>query len=543
MSEPATKRPRWTFDEPCTRMERTERSTPALTLCARSEYYASAADLVVIGLFGKGVNVSKQDLSMVEDVVQESLLAVASDFDRSFNKAARAGATTPVVRLKSQRYALLGLGTQVPTNTVGWGGGLGLKIGPALAFLLAEESGCYTAKVYLPESLLLSRSFVRDMTQSFLHALYSDNRYRTGENIRNPAKDLAQIYLYPTSNTLDTSNLDDEVDACRKFNEYAYEGRVLAQGQYLAMDIVNAPHNVLNSLSLANEARELAASYGLSCTILDKHACEQRGMGAYLGVARGSETEPQFIHLVYRPEGQVRKKIGVVGKGLLFDTGGYNIKTSMMELMKFDCGGAAAAFGAARAIAVLKPQGVEVHFIVAACENMIGPKAYVASDVLTASNGTTIEIVNTDAEGRLTLADALVYADKEVGCESIIELSTLTGACMVSLGKQICGIWTTSDKMAAELDAASNSSGEKAWRMPMAMEYKDQLDSIVADCKNCGTRYGGAITAALFLQNFVGPNKAFAHVDIAGPVWDDKKGATGFGVKLITEWVSKQGVV
>jgi leucyl aminopeptidase len=266
-------------------------------------------------------------------------------------------------------------------------------------------------------------------------------------------------------------------------------------------------------------------------------------MGAFLGVARGSETEPQFIHLIYHAQGgrhRTAKKIGVVGKGLLFDTGGYNTKTSMMELMKFDCGGAAAVFGAARAIAALKPKGVEVHFIVAACENMIGPKAYVPSDILTASNGKTIEVVNTDAEGRLTLADALVYADKEVGCESIIELSTLTGSCMISLGKQICGIWTLHNQMAAELEAASKIAGEKSWRMPMAMEYKDQLDSIVADYKNCGTRYGGAITAALFLQNFVAEHKPFAHIDIAGPVWDANRGATGFGVKLITEWVSAE---
>ena len=162
-------------------------------------------------------------------------------------------------------------------------------------------------------------------------------------------------------------------------------------------------------------------------------------MGAYLGVARGSETEPQFIHLTYTPPGPIHKKIAVVGKGLLFDTGGYNIKTQMMEMMKFDCGGAAAVLGAAQAIGSLEPPGVEVHFIVAACENMINDKAMVPSDILTASNGKTIEVMNTDAEGRLTLADALVYADKELGCESIIELSTLTGACMVALGKSEIG--------------------------------------------------------------------------------------------------------
>jgi leucyl aminopeptidase len=211
-------------------------------------------------------------------------------------------------------------------------------------------------------------------------------------------------------------------------------------------------------------------------------------MGAYLGVARGAETEPQFIHLTYKPKGYVKKKVAIVGKGLLFDTGGYNIKTQMMELMKFDCGGAAAVIGAARAIGHLRPEGVEAHFIVAACSNMINSKAVVPSDVLTASNGKTIEVLNTDAEGRLTLADALVYADKELGCESIIELSTLTGACMISLGTKICGVWTENDDLAKSIEEVSKVTGDKSWRMPMAQEYKEQLKSKIADISNLGDR-------------------------------------------------------
>jgi leucyl aminopeptidase len=233
--------------------------------------------------------------------------------------------------------------------------------------------------------------------------------------------------------------------------------------------------------------------------------------------------------------------VGVVGKGVLFDTGGYNIKTSMMELMKFDCGGAAAVLGAAKAVASIQPEGVEAHFIVAACENMINEKAYVPSDILTALNGITIEVGNTDAEGRLTLADALVYADKEVGCEKIIELSTLTGSCMVSLGKEIAGVWTSDDDLAKELDQISNATGEKSWRMPLAKEYNEQLKSMIADLRSIGTSYGGSITAALFLQNFVSDKKPFAHIDIAGPAWDDKNGATGYGTKLIVEWIQRQG--
>ena len=235
------------------------------------------------------------------------------------------------------------------------------------------------------------------------------------------------------------------------------------------------------------------------------------------------------------------KKVGIVGKGLLFDTGGYNIKTQMMEMMKFDCGGAAAVLGAARTVGEVSPEGVEAHFVVAACENMISGKAFVPSDILTAANGKTIEVMNTDAEGRLTLADALVFTDKELGCEKIIELSTLTGACMVSLGKEVAGVWTSNDDLAKQLEDISKVTGDKSWRMPLVEEYKEQLKSKFADLGNIGGKYGGAITAALFLQNFVSGKKPFAHIDIAGPVWDDKTGATGYGARLVTEWVARQG--
>jgi leucyl aminopeptidase len=172
---------------------------------------------------------------------------------------------------------------------------------------------------------------------------------------------------------------------------------------------------------------------------------------------------------------------------------------------------------------------------------MVNDRAMVPSDILTASNGMTIEVLNTDAEGRLTMADALVYADKEVGCESIIELSTLTGACMISLGKKICGVWTNDNDLAEELADVSKVTGEKSWRMPMEAEYNELLKSKIADIKNIGTSFGGAILAALFLQNFVDKKKPFAHIDIAGPVWDDSTCATGFGAKMVHKWVSQQG--
>jgi len=300
-------------------------------------------------------------------------------------------------------------------------------------------------------------SFISDLATEFYSSLYSDNRYRTGDKIILKAETLESV-------TVVMEGISDEAEI-KAANVAIEAGKSLANGIIMTKDIVNAPHNALNSESLANTAKQIAEESGgtLTITILGKEECEKRGMGAYLGVARGSETDPQFIHMTYTPKsGKVSKKVGVVGKGLLFDTGGYNIKTAMMELMKFDCGGSAAVFGAAKAIGALEPEGVEIHFIVAACENMVNERAYVPSDVLTASNGKTIEVLNTDAEGRLTMADALVYADKEVGCDAIIELSTLTGACMVALGKKVCGLWTSNDDLAAELETSSKVTGERA---------------------------------------------------------------------------------
>lgn len=410
--------------------------------------------------------------------------------------------------------------------------GIGTKIGTAIATACDSQKGVSTCTAVLPSSISLS-----EVSCGFYSKLYADNRYRTGDKVSTPAEDLTLVNIVVEEDAKDGSS--DTASAAAAIEH----GIQLANGIYLTKDIVNSPHNVLNSHSLATSAIKLAEESNgrIETTILNKEECEQRGMGAFLGVARGSETEPKFIHMKYTPaSGEVKRKLGIVGKGLLFDTGGYNIKTAMMELMKFDCGGSAAVFGAARAIAALEPEGVEVHFIVAACENMIGSKAVVPSDILTASNGMTIEVLNTDAEGRLTMADALVYADEELGCDKIVELSTLTGACMVALGKGLSGVFTKDDDLAKQLADASEATGDKSWRMPMPDEYNDQLKSKIADIQNIGTRYGGAITAALFLQNFVSKDTPFAHVDIAGPVWDDATGATGYGAKLVTEIIMQE---
>merc|ERR1711991_858538 len=246
-------------------------------------------------------------------------------------------------------------------------------------------------------------------------------------------------------------------------------------------------------------------------------------------------------------EMSIQEKIALVGKGLTFDSGGYNLKVgaSQIEMMKYDMGGSAAVLGAAKALGAIKPKGLEIHFIVAACENMINGSAVHPGDVVKASNGKTIEINNTDAEGRLTLADALTYASN-LKPDSIIDLATLTGAIVVALGNDVAGFWSNNNDLANDLKAASAEAGEELWQMPLQKTYKEGLKSHIADMKNTGPRVGGSITAALFLEEFFDKEIKWAHIDIAGTCWTEKNkginpsGATGFGVKTLVQWIKNK---
>jgi leucyl aminopeptidase len=316
----------------------------------------------------------------------------------------------------------------------------------------------------------------------------------------------------------------------------------IVSGVILARELVNAPANSVTPITMADVAKQIAGEYpGFSLEILEKDDCEYLGMGAFLGVAKASELPPKFIHLTYKPAIS-KAKVAIVGKSLTFDSGGLNIKGvgSGIETMKMDMGGGAATLGAAKAIAQLRPN-VEVHFICAATENMISGRAMHPGDILTASNGKTIEVNNTDAEGRLTLADALVFAEK-LAVEAIVDLATLTGACVIALGDDIAGLWGSDAGLISELKEASSFAGEKFWEMPLEDRYFEGLKSQIADMKNTGPRPGGSITAALFLKQFI-KDTPWVHLDIAGPVWSDKEkgvnnsGGTGFPVRTLVNWV------
>ena len=362
------------------------------------------------------------------------------------------------------------------------------------------------------------------ISEGIILALHQDNRFKSDT-------DDHKIKL-ETIELLDLSASSSAIETAQK----------ITSGVILARELVNSPANDINPLTMTQKVEELANEYNLELKILEKEDCEKMGMGSFLGVAQASDLPPKFLHLTYKPKGTAKRKLAIIGKGLTFDSGGLNLKVggSGIETMKMDMGGAAATFGAAKAIVLLQPD-VEVHFISAVTENMISGKAMHPGDILTASNGKTIEVNNTDAEGRLTLADALVYADK-LGVDAMVDLATLTGACVVALGNDIAGLWTSNEELATGLLNATETAGEKLWRMPMESKYFEVMKSKIADMKNTGSRAGGSITAALFLEKFV-ETTPWAHLDIAGPVWAEKpsainnEGGTGFGVRTLVHWV------
>jgi leucyl aminopeptidase len=473
-------------------------------------------DLLAIGFYEDAVELSG-DLGELNTKLQDVIATLIAETEFKGAKASsavtRVGVNTPI-----KKIMLVGLGKAdaVKLDTL-------RKAGATIA-RAAKREKAVTLGISLPvvgDGALTAQV----ITEGVLLALHQDNRFKSEVEEKNKLK-LESVYL------LDAAGNDAAIA----------RATAICDGVILARELVAAPANFVTPMSMAQTAEELAKEYGLTLKILEQAECEALGMGAFLGVSQASEMPPKFIHLTYTPAGTPRRKLAIVGKGVTFDSGGLNIKGagSGIETMKMDMGGAAAAFGAAKAIGQLKPD-VEVHFISAVAENMISGRALHPGDILTASNGKTIEINNTDAEGRLTLADALVYTDK-LGVDAIVDLATLTGACIVALGDDISGLWSPEQSLADAIVAAAELAGENFWQMPLADKYFEGIKSPIADMKNTGPRGGGSITAALFLKQFV-KDTPWAHLDVAGPVWSDKEygvnnaGATGHPVRTLVNWV------
>ncbi|HEU5163531.1 MAG TPA: leucyl aminopeptidase [Thermoanaerobaculia bacterium] len=376
--------------------------------------------------------------------------------------------------------------------------------------------------VHLP---LVLDSDLHDTTLFLLDRLAnSDYRYRaykTGEE--------AEPF------EIDCTLIPSEAIEGKETRHLLEKARILAESVQLVRDLGNAPGNEITPARLAERAQAVAKEAGLTCTVWDKRQIEKMKMGGLLAVNKGSGEEPRFITLEWSPK-RAKKTVCLVGKGITFDSGGISIKPAeRMEEMKFDMSGAGAVIGTLRAAALLQIP-VRVIGLIPSTENLPGGKAYKPGDIVTTMSGKTVEIVNTDAEGRMILCDALHYAHK-FEPDHLIDFATLTGACVVALASEASGLFSNDDELARMLIEAAGKAGEPAWRLPAWDDYKEYIRSEWADMKNSGGRWGGAVTAALFLKQFV-ECPSWAHVDIAGTAYAenenarDPRGATGVGVRM-----------
>jgi leucyl aminopeptidase len=362
------------------------------------------------------------------------------------------------------------------------------------------------------------------------------------EAVVTAAREAVYTYRHTKPSAPAPSKVDKVSVLCAKADAKAVQqglarGQAIAAGVELARECANRPANHCTPTYLAEQAKKLGKDHGLKVGVLDRKACEKLGMGSFLAVAQGSDEPLRFIVARYDGAAKSQAPVVLVGKGITFDTGGISLKPGAeMDEMKFDMGGAASVLGTLRAIAELKPK-LNLVCIVPACENMPSGNAVKPGDVVKSMSGQTIEILNTDAEGRLILCDALTYAERFKPAV-VVDIATLTGACVVALGHHHSGLFTTDDEVAAQMQAASSQGLDPCWRMPLDEEYDAGLKSNFADMANIGGRPGGAITAAMFLKRFTS-KYPWAHLDIAGTAWKSgqAKGATGRPVPLLTHFV------
>jgi leucyl aminopeptidase len=407
-----------------------------------------------------------------------------------------------------------------------------VRRGAATAARRARDLGAASAAVFMPADPLSPKARAHAIVEGALLGVYRFDKYLKEKN----GKVLEALTV---------------LEPDRRHQAAAREGvrlgEIWAAATCLTRDLVNEPANVVTPTSLAERAQEIAGAGGLEVKVLEREDCEKLAMGAYLGVARGSHEPPKFIHLTHTPKGRARKRVVIIGKGITFDSGGLDLKTADgMLRMKDDMSGAAAVLGIFQALPQLKLP-VEVHGLIAATENMPSGTAQRPGDIVRAMNGLTIEIGNTDAEGRLTLADALAYAAKEIEPDEMIDMATLTGAVVIALGHGLSGMFASDNGLASRLLAAAEASGEKMWRMPLHDEYKDGIKSDVADLNNVSSQRGaGAIVAGLFMRDFTA-GIPWAHMDIAGTAFAERdhplgpKGGTGVTVRTVLTYLTALG--
>jgi leucyl aminopeptidase len=486
-------------------------------------------DALVIGVSYKKVGQHSKEVILAERAKEVNsllggLLQTMYDDDGEFKAELGEIITVhPMGKLAAKRVVVMGLGSQVQMNTQS------IRRASAIASRHAQQTGAQQLALALHSeewNIDLDNSIQAEVEGALL-GQYTFKKYKQANG---NGRSVTSIKLL--ANHANEPMLVLAVDL----------GIALAEATNFARDLVNEPPNVLTPSELANRASAMAKRFGLECQVLDRPEMQEQGMGGLLGVAQGSVEPPKFIILRYRgaPE-SANQGIALVGKGITFDTGGISLKSPEgMHQMKGDMAGAAAVIGAMHAIATLKP-AINVTALVPTTENMPSGTAYRPGDILRIMNGKTIEIVNTDAEGRLVLADALSYAVKN-GLSPIIDVATLTGGIVIALGSVMSGMFCNNQELSNEIIAAGQIEGEKFWPMPMDDEYKEAIRSDIADIKQTGGKYASAVTAAKILEQFVG-DAQWAHLDIAGTDFIDTKkpyqehGATGVAVRTLAEFV------
>ena len=475
-----------------------------------------AADALVVGLYADETKLP-DTITRLDRVVGGQIKAVL-DAERF---KAKAGQVTHVHAGK-RRVVVAGLGRRAETTLEV------VRRGAAGALRRARDLGARTVAAEVLGDRLPARERAQALVEGALLGTYTFDRFKREKSER-VVEELRVV----------------EADGRRgrEVGEGAQRGEVFARATAYARDLINAPANELSPSDLARAAAQVAKEHRLAVQVYERADCRRLGMGAFLGVAAGSAEPPKFIHLTYASPGRRTKRVALIGKGITFDSGGLDLKTSEgMLRMKNDMAGAAAVLGIMGALGRLRPP-VEVHGLIAATENMPSGTALRPGDILRSMSGTTIEVGNTDAEGRLTLADALAYAAARVKPDEVIDVATLTGACVVALGPLYAGLMSNDAGLANRLLEAAGTAGEGLWQLPLIDEYRDHLKSEIADLNNVGPRGAGAINAALFLKEFAG-DLPWAHLDIAGPAWSEKdlplvpKGASGVAVRTILTYLA-----
>jgi leucyl aminopeptidase len=430
-------------------------------------------------------------------------------------------------KIKPRKLALVGLGAGKSLTEVD----VRAAVAKTSRWAQGERAGSLAVVLHAKADA----ASVRAAAEGAQLGAYRFTKYLTGERV--PKTSLATVTLATRDGAKGAKG------AGKELTDAVARGVAVADAVNKARDLVNEPPNELTPAALAQAAQDVAREHGLKCTVWDRKKIIAQGMKLLEAVGRGSTNEPRFVHMVYAPAKprKGRKKVVIVGKGLTFDSGGLCIKQAQgMGDMKCDMAGAAVSVGIMAAVGALKPD-VEVHGIFAAAENMPDGSAYRPGDVFGSLDGKSVEIINTDAEGRLVLADALAYAAK-LSPDVLIDHATLTGACMIALGSGTAGLYANDDALGESYLAAAKSAGESMWRMPLLEELRESMKSDVADLKHTGDRYGGSIIGALFLREFIGESK-WIHLDIAGPAFTDRptalspKGGTGFGLLTLVRFL------